>query len=966
MNLRSWFPILLGGVVVGATFAAHSAARRQNPLRDCGEYWERVVRRVAIWLGIPIFLSVIAESVSDAYWFSGWHLHFDRVLGSAWAFPAALLLPILVWGGLLFFGLRAKPAPFQHPRLAGALGFASRHWVIHIIWIFLVPLLWLGRERLGLGFYGYPAATWSTVLVLVCSIVALAFSAGDATAPAHELQQPETQKELVPLPDWVEAMQREGFELHSLQHWPGTVDTGARVQLGQGAEAAGFAERLRLIGANGIAPQVSELFSQVISLAPGETARSRKYLLVAPDNCGQLEALALASRELFIQFNQVALVISPSADTGIASRLRAWQTKAAEVFQRPITVTEFEPGSDLLDGAAIWVMDAATLSDHFMARLNDPDLVSRIGLVVWWDVHCYTGVLAANLWAISRRLHRIIQRSQGSQLPAIVTMRSAFHADAELPAFVRRLLPYNFERQVNLEHSFARDLHLHRLLNHRNFFNGMRGQQFPIRGRHLALTGAYASSALGWPTELGMIDDIPTDEKNQILDLSLGGRTLRDLLVSEPANAGARLVDLQPRDVLAILDIASQGGRTSLPGIPHHVAIVCPDNPYVSYLLEQLAVHATFPGSRRLVGAEGQQAIFRRHLFLALTELEDTRTGLLHSFLWEEGLLRATLDELSAQKRLIMREVRWLDDRNELHVEYLFKSMLSPDNLKRPLDTVGNHLITVRDIGAPVEDGGVRMQVDPERLAIQAYPQRVFLSQGLRYRIVDWDTADQGWLECVQDAQHAVTWRLRSSQSIIATSKIGQEWRFPRTSIELKSFPVAARYSEYVDGVLRRDYDLTTGQTHERRNEYAPKFCSFDTTALILRFLPAPDDNAIRALALALRYILPVHVGIEEDALEVLTLFRQIIGNDTVTGLAIVDLYPRGIGLVQAIHEDQQLIQNVLEWTYRWLVHLTQNDGEQGQLNGLYSPLAVATGGNEDPAAAVSLLREFVTLAQSS
>jgi len=217
------------------------------------------------------------------------------------------------------------------------------------------------------------------------------------------------------------------------------------------------------------------------------------------------------------------------------------------------------------------------------------------------------------------------------------------------------------------------------------------------------------------------------------------------------------------------------------------------------------------------------------------------------------------------------------------------------------------------------------------------------------------------WAACVREAVHASTWRIRSGQSIVFRSRAGQERNFGRSGTLLKTFPAAVRYKEYVDGVLRREYNLTDGSFQDTAIEYSPIFCSFDTRALILRFLPKADEAALRALCLSLRHVLPVYLGVEEDALEVVPLNGQMIENQRVDGLAIVDLYPRGIGLVDAIHDDQQLIQNLLEWTVRWLSKTAQGETDQAQDHN-YSPLAQATGGEENLGLALGLLQQLVAV----
>ena len=110
-----------------------------------------------------------------------------------------------------------------------------------------------------------------------------------------------------------------------------------------------------------------------------------------------------------------------------------------------------------------------------------------------------------------------------------------------------------------------------------------------------------------------------------------------------------------------------------------------------------------------------------------------------------------------------------------------------------------------------------------------------------------------------------------------------------------------------------------------------------------------PSREALEALGLALHHVLPVHLGVEDDALEVVALLGA-----PLWGFAIVDLYPGGFGLADALAEDNALPLRLLQWTRDWL----REPGAGAAL--LASPLALATlAERPDPAAAVELLERL-------
>src|SRR6185295_6142425 len=142
----------------------------------------------------------------------------------------------------------------------------------------------------------------------------------------------------------------------------------------------------------------------------------------------------------------------------------------------------------------------------------------------------------------------------------------------------------------------------------------------------------------------------------------------------------------------------------------------------------------------------------------------------------------------------------------------------------------------------------------------------------------------------------------------------------------------------------------TTGVERQQTPELKlPIQSEFATRGLVLRFLITPPRAALAALGLALRHVLPVHLGVEDDAIEVVT-----IPGTPFWGLAIVDLYPGGFGLADAIADDNALPLRLLRWTQDWL-----RAPDAGAAL-LASPLALATlSERPDPAAAVELLERL-------
>jgi hypothetical protein len=232
----------------------------------------------------------------------------------------------------------------------------------------------------------------------------------------------------------------------------------------------------------------------------------------------------------------------------------------------------------------------------------------------------------------------------------------------------------------------------------------------------------------------------------------------------------------------------------------------------------------------------------------------------------------------------------------------------------------------VRERAGDGEGDGIRLRFDPERLLIKAYPGRVFMYQGQRYRIRDWNESDlknNASLECVREDKCYLTWRIHTATVFgfeplpdkTTEVAIGKQGRLERLAVKLK-------YQEEITGRIEWTVDTLRNPMSEPKSIYfTPALKKFKTCALVLRLVYEPNDqNALPSLCQALRYVLPVHLGVEEDALEVVCLNGDVINGRVTFGIAIVDLYPEGIGLIDAVYDDDSLLLDILQRTRNWLM----------------------------------------------
>ena len=960
-----YFPLIavLAGLNLAFGFDRAALLRRRSEkyCGDRGDYWVFVIITFCWIMGALLLLSGWLK-LYQPYWDKGYHLYFDIAIKlPSWLSPAtssnwlglmnyvALAIPYGVWAGLMILGLIVIPGDRSSARwLAGAIGYKnSRLWVLYFT-LPIIVILYATWRDLGWVQGDYPGAAWGALAVLLICVVAIAFSAGEplTVTPKKETASAEELRQAPSLTPWPEAVAAHGIVLKpKIAVWSSNPQT--RAVTGQYATA--LEQLLHRTNAREIAP---ELIEALASLLNPRSAVDALRLIYAPDFCGQVEVVALAAQILAQRYHTTTLVITVNKADELASQLRRWVPSSSA--NRVEALDQAYVGSS---DALIWVVDAETLSDQFLPKISHhPKMIEQIGLVVWWHLEQFTGVLAANLWAISRRLNRLIHDMGRQDVRTLALVRRIRHSEAQIELFLNRLLPYAFpaNTQVHAQQRFVHEVQLHVLERHTS-----------QKHVDLILETANASVKEGWSTWLLRPDTVTDKTYEAFLQDSVSATSvLRDSLVEDFTSADVRLMSLPPSEVLYLSEIISHGGRASSTGQPHHVGLLLPDNPYAGYLLSQLKSRQQkehgFGMSRRLVGAEPHREVIRRHLIMALNERGDTRSNLLKHFLLEEIVVDEILDEIFKEGQLNKSSVRYLNKEGRLVIEPAYKSQKPPGagDKKQPLNTVSaaNKLIEVRD---PTKKGEIQMLVDPERLTIQAYPGRYFMYKHGCYVVRDWNKIDdvvkKGYLECQSVDLYKKTWRIMDEATVYGIKPLSSVVDVTQRAKPLSRVKVELKYVETISGVLRQEVDGIESE------QFFPITQEFTTRALVLGFPQDYEegDNLISLVSVcqALKQVLPVHMGVEDDALEVVPITHEEIESHEIFGIAIVDLYPNGIGWVDAIYDDSPFIFDLLEWTFKWLDNCSckSNDGCNQCLRTLAASAATGNVSHQLPGRAMAL-----------
>jgi hypothetical protein len=872
---------LFVAIVVVSGILAHVFAGRK-PDADAGAFWAQVVDRVCIFAGIP-FLAI-----------SSFHTY---PMVNDWLPKASiwwLLIFACVWLIVLTAGVVRLPDPASGRWLAGILEFSPhRFWVLLFCIPFVPALFFLAPPWIE----DISAGHWAMVVLFFASLAGLALSASPMRVRTGEKRGAAAAAPA--LYPWPEEMQRRGVALRPIAEWEASVPPEPAAGL-----AAEWQQRLATAGS----PEASGVLCDAVSklITAVQVRDDRVSIVLGPDQCGQVEVLALAATELARRYGETTLVVTAWSNPTLADNLRLWlENLGGETPARLF---------DLSDNAAaaprvppdLLVVDAETLSDSVLDRLR-AELessqsqgpqglgLSRIGLVVWWNAHEFSGVDAAHVWAVSRRLERLLNTRRAAPARAAVFARRPRDRDAAFLGFLEHLLPYRQteKNQYQIASSFMRKTHLYRLED-----------SFPA-GVQKAIE---ASALTEWKT---------------FAPSSLSSAAVALPLTLSPASAGACILEVRADEVLSLREIVCQGGRAGPAGLDHHVALASSDGPYIDFLLNHYNQHGEDGASLNLIGAEGHAELVERHLLLGLREVPDTLTGVRANFRWEETTLRKALDRLSQEGRLRRLPVRFLSSNGRLQRDFLYANHDPGQRAVRSFRIVGRNNQSPVELRDPNVQDRLLLQLDPERLALDAYPQRVIRSGGQFYRVQEWPSSVQAGragaaparISCMLETSGIRTWPY-STMRVANIRPTGDALILPG----LQRYTALVNYHEDVSRVLERSpagtfrrIGIPTVRTH------------FETEALILEFTAQFSMDQLLSAAAALQYVVPVHTAVEENALRVTPVFEG-----SRSRLALVDLYPGGIGVINAIHRSTWLMTTLFDHVAAWLGSIgTRKEAEE-------------------------------------
>ncbi len=395
--------------------------------------------------------------------------------------------------------------------------------------------------------------------------------------------------------------------------------------------------------------------------------------------------------------------------------------------------------------------------------------------------------------------------------------------------------------------------------------------------------------------------------EDALAELRTGGARVTQAPGWRGAVALARIEDRQ----LAGLYRARTQLAHRLPGNSYSGVWWVDDSPLSRFLLREgvlagLAQQDELPAARPVVGL-GNQFLAAAHLEAALAEGAPDAEALRWAFGdgAVEGLLSARPEILTGARR-----ARWdVDAHVVVATPVLSLGANAWSDPRR--DTVTANAIEVKSS----VDGSVVARVDRRTAPTRMYPHRVFRSRGALWQV------PAGAMVASITASPAPAGETPSS---------------PELEVELGKAEWIARPEQHTAGKLKFARAVAKVAITERVTgaiargaaaagvRYAPVTAEYGTVALVVLFEKVPSRKALRHAGRLAADLVPAHVRVERDDLEL------VVAHDGLAGVArpalvFVDRHPDGIGLADAL--DPGTVHDLLRWTWGVLYRCPCVDG---------------------------------------
>jgi len=659
-----------------------------------------------------------------------------------------------------------------HRSLVGTISSKtkSRKWILVIFLPPLILALLLPLPYLWDSFSSYPFFIYNSGLVVIIILTLIAMSKPAENSEKQQQQQENNSEQSKNL--WPEKLSEGGVKLDYL----GMIPATKRLLDNSSTTSSEFTLRANTFLKNGGAEELLEGIRDI--LTPGGGVRERHKQIRAQDDCGQIESVAIAAEALFLRYYTITLLIVPKQQIKSIRKqlLQFFDEKQNKEGDGRVFVLEEGKIYPYDDASMILLTDAKTLSDSFIDVLVTNKLIlQRIGMVVWWNLHEYTGVLAGNMWAIIHRIHRLLDLKGRNDIRVMAFIRQAHNMEAELGRFCQDLLPFEFypESIIDIPLRQSRMVYLYKLKG----IETTKIDPIPIQEQqHTLLYAIRASIVAGWKTNIvSEVSCLTNEEMSNFLDrkeMVFGYETPQQLIRHIPDSVScshAAILQLNSKNALALTEIVSSLGR-SLDDKLQYVGVICNGNNYIDFILKQFCKNnGRIFSSQALIAPKPNREIISKYLKKALYEIAITHSDIKSDFQFENKHISEVLKEVEKDNNLSIKEVRYLV-KDKLKVEAEYKSNAGRIDDATPLDTNTTDLINIVAPTLGGENDGIRLRIDSHRVTILAYPGKIFYHGGRRFQIPitnlkEWqDWEETGQIHCRNSNRKDRTLRIRESR----------------------------------------------------------------------------------------------------------------------------------------------------------------------------------------------------------
>jgi len=395
--------------------------------------------------------------------------------------------------------------------------------------------------------------------------------------------------------------------------------------------------------------------------------------------------------------------------------------------------------------------------------------------------------------------------------------------------------------------------------------------------------------------------------EDALAELRTGGARVTQAPGWRGAVALARIEDRQ----LAGLYRARTQLAHRLPGNAYSGVWWVDDTPLSRFLLREgvlgsLAQQDELPAARPVVGL-GNQFLAAAHLEAALAEGTPDADGLRWAFgdAAVDGLLSSRPEIATGARR-----ARWDGDAHAVVATPVLS--LGANAWSDPRrDTVTANALEVKSS----VDGSVVARVDRRTAPTRMYPHRVFRSRGALWQVP--------------------AGKLGGAISV-SPAPAGETPTSPELEVEISAADWIARPEQHTAGKLVFARAVAKVTVKERVTgaiargaasagvRYEPALADYSTLGVVLLFEKIPSRKALRHAGRLAADLVPAHVRVERDDLEL------VVAPDGLAGLSrpalvFVDRHPDGIGLASAL--DPATVHDLLRWTWGVLYRCPCVDG---------------------------------------